>query len=59
MLYMSDEKWKALSASEQHVLIKRETDGLAYWCGLVADGLAVRYAGLIYRLPLCHDTDGY
>jgi hypothetical protein len=36
-------------------LIARELEEQMFLLGLIVDGLAVRRAGLIYRLPLCHD----
>lgn len=36
-------------------MIAREMDAIILSARLVADGMAVRAHGLIYRLPLCHD----
>jgi hypothetical protein len=38
--------------------VARELRELEYQLDMLSAGLAVRYAGLIYFLPLCHDAYG-
>lgn len=54
----SDEQWLSMPPGERQAVIRREADILMHCCEFISLGLAVRYAGLIYFLPLCHDSYG-
>lgn len=55
---MSEYEWRLLDDADK----KRQADQKAYkrlWeLDMIEAGLCVRRAGLIWRLPLCHDSYG-
>jgi hypothetical protein len=55
---MTDEAWNALSAEQKREHIKKESDHVLWLLDMITAGLAVRRAGLIWMLPLCHDSYG-
>lgn len=52
---MTDEQYAALSEIEKKNLADREGWKLCWILDMLSAGLAVRHAGLIWFLPLCHD----
>ncbi len=58
-LEMPDEIRNSMTEKEKQECIDNT---LKYWCEMmemIHAGMWVRYAGLIYKLPLCHDHGGY
>ena len=56
--HISDEKWKLLTRAEKDALIEREAYAILWQLDMIAAGLCVPRAGLIWRVPLCHDSYG-
>jgi hypothetical protein len=40
---------------DEYARVRADMEQTMFFMALVQDGIAVRHAGLIYRLPLCHD----
>jgi hypothetical protein len=55
---MNDEAWRAMTEEQKREHTKREGDQLLWLLDMITAGLAVRRAGLIWLLPLCHDSYG-
>ena len=55
---MDDKSWFEMSAEEKKDWVKREGEYTIWLLDMIAAGLAVRTAGLIYILPTCHDSYG-
>lgn len=50
--------WDKMSKDEQDLMVQSELDELIHAVDFIQAGLAVRRAGLIWFLPLCHDAYG-
>ena len=47
-----------MSREEQRECIRETTDEIIHHVDMIEHGLATRQGGLIYFLPLCHDSYG-
>ncbi len=53
-----DETWNSMTQGERNDWVKSEAAMVMHQLEFIQAGLAVRRAGLIWFLPLCHDAYG-
>jgi hypothetical protein len=58
MMHFTEKQYDEATHAEKKAMVDRELQSVLWELAMLEAGLCVRRAGLIWRLPLCHDSYG-